>query len=199
MIDTLNKTYKFVLASRSPRRQTILREMGLQFILRRSMLEEESYSEDYSPQEVAEYLATQKALKTELKQENELIIAADTIVTIDGTILGKPKGYSDAFQMLKRISGKTHSVITGICLRDNNSCESFHGETKVRFAAITDAEIRNYIERYHPFDKAGAYGIQEWIGYIGIEYIEGSYFNVVGLPSHALYEKLTERIKQKMI
>ena len=199
MIETLNKTYKFVLASRSPRRQTILREMGLQFILRHSTLEEESYPEDYSPQEVAEYLATQKALKTEIKQENELIIAADTIVTIDDIILGKPNGYSDAFQMLKRISGKTHSVVTGICLRDNNSCESFHGETKVRFAAITDDEIRNYIERYHPFDKAGAYGIQEWIGYIGIEYIEGSYFNVVGLPSHALYEKLTERIKQNTI
>jgi septum formation protein len=173
--------------------------MGLQFILRHSTLEEESYPEDYSPQEVAEYLATQKALKTEIKQENELIIAADTIVTIDDIILGKPNGYSDAFQMLKRISGKTHSVVTGICLRDNNSCESFHGETKVRFAAITDDEIRNYIERYHPFDKAGAYGIQEWIGYIGIEYIEGSYFNVVGLPSHALYEKLTERIKQNTI
>jgi len=197
MIETLNKTYKFVLASRSPRRQTILREMGLQFVLRRSTLEEESYPENYSPQEVAEYLATQKALWTEIKYDTEIIIAADTIVTIDDIILGKPDGYSDAFQMLKRISGETHSVITGICLRDKNSCESFHGETKVRFAAISDDEIRNYIERYRPFDKAGAYGIQEWIGYIGIEHIEGSYFNVVGLPSHALYEKLGQRIKQK--
>ncbi len=197
MIETLNKTYKFVLASRSPRRQTILREMGLQFVLRRSTLEEESYPENYSPQEVAEYLATQKALWTEIKYDTEIIIAADTIVTIDDIILGKPDGYSDAFQMLKRISGETHSVITGICLRDKNSCESFHGETKVRFAAISDDEIRNYIERYRPFDKAGAYGIQEWIGYIGIEHIEGSYFNVVGLPSHALYEKLVQRIKQK--
>ncbi len=195
MIETLNKTFQFVLASQSPRRQTILREMGLQYLLRRSSLKEETFPEDMSPAEAAEYIATQKAMHTEIKSDKELIISADTIVCIEDTILGKPHNYSEAFQMLKRISGKTHSVITGICLRDNTYCESFHAETQVDFADLSNEEIRNYIERYRPFDKAGAYGIQEWIGYIGISRIEGSYFNVVGLPSHSLYEKLVSRIK----
>lgn len=195
MIESLNQTYQFVLASQSPRRQSILKEMGLHFILRKSMLKEEIIPEDLEPAEVAESLAVQKAEHTELHKNNELIITADTIVCVDNKILGKPLNYSDAFQMLKLISGKTHQVITGICLRDKDSSESFHATSNVRFAKLDDEEIRNYIERYKPFDKAGAYGIQEWIGYIGIEHIEGSYFNVVGLPSQALYERLKSRIK----
>ena len=109
--------------------------------------------------------------------------------------MGKPKGYSEAFQMLKLLSGKTHQVITGMCLKDKSNYESFHAVTNVSFIHLSDDEIRNYIERYKPYDKAGAYGIQEWIGFIGIEHIEGSYYNVVGLPSQKLYHHLSQRIK----
>jgi septum formation protein len=197
MIEQLNQTFDFVLASESPRRQSLLKSMGIQFSVRKSTLSEEKYPEEFTPENVSEFIARQKAIHTSLLSDKELIITADTIVVIEDVILGKPKNYSDAFQMLKRLSGKTHSVITGICLRDTNHSESFHASTNVRFAALDDTEIRNYIERYKPYDKAGAYGIQEWIGYIGIEHIEGSYFNVVGLPTHSLYTHLVSRIKNR--
>lgn len=197
MIEELNNKFDFILASQSPRRQTILSELGIQYKMRKSKLKEETYPENLEMEEVACFLAKEKAEHTELLSEKELIITADTIVCIDNQILGKPESYSDAFQMLKLLSGKTHSVITGMCLRDSNTTETFSAETFVRFATLSDDEIRNYIERYNPFDKAGAYGIQEWIGYIGIEYIEGSYYNVVGLPSQRLYEKLKSRINNK--
>ncbi|MEA3448297.1 MAG: Maf family nucleotide pyrophosphatase [Bacteroidota bacterium] len=194
MIELLNNTYQFVLASKSPRRQQLLHDLGLQFIVRKSTLEVEQYPENLPEQDIACELARKKAELTELKNDNELIITADTIVFHKGTILGKPKHYSDAFQMLKLLSNNTHSVVTGICLKDKDGLESFFSETKVHFTTISDAEIRNYIERYKPYDKAGAYGIQEWIGYIGIDYISGSYYNVVGLPVQDLYQKLKSRL-----
>jgi septum formation protein len=197
MIESLNQQYKFVLASKSPRRQQLLHDLGLQFIVRHSKLEIEHYPENLPEQDVACELARKKAELTELKNNNELIIAADTIVWHKDTILGKPTNYSDAFQMLKFLTNNTHSVITGICLKDKDGLESFFTETKVHFTAISDEEIRNYIERYKPYDKAGAYGIQEWIGYIGIDYISGSYYNVVGLPVQHLYQKLKCRLKDK--
>jgi septum formation protein len=197
MIEELNNKFDFILASQSPRRQTILSELGIQYEMRKSKLKEETYPENLDMKDVACFLAKEKAEHTELLSDKELIITADTIVCIDNQILGKPDSYSDAFQMLKLLSGKTHSVITGMCLRDSNTTETFSAETFVRFAILDDDEIRNYIERYNPFDKAGAYGIQEWIGYIGIEHIEGSYYNVVGLPSQRLYEKLKSRINNK--
>ncbi len=196
MIHTLNNTYQFVLASQSPRRQAILKEMGLHFVLRKSNLGEEIIPDDLEPWQIAEHLAEQKADYTDIHNDNELIITADTIVCINDKVLGKPTNYSDAFQMLKLISGKTHQVITGICLKDKHTKESFHALTDVSFAELSDEEIRNYIERYKPYDKAGAYGIQEWIGYIGIEKVKGSYFNVVGLPSQLLYKKLKSRINK---
>ncbi|MFO7878754.1 MAG: Maf family nucleotide pyrophosphatase [Bacteroidota bacterium] len=199
MIEKLNKTYQFILASRSPRRQRLIHDLGLRFSIRKSALEEEIIPEDMPEEEIACSLAKQKAELTELKEENELIITADTIVWHKDRVLGKPRDYSDAFQMLKRLSGEMHSVITGICLRDKNGLESFYAETLVHFTSITDEEIRNYLERYKPYDKAGAYGIQEWIGYIGIDHIEGSYYNVVGLPVQLLYDRLKNRLQQNQI
>ncbi|MFP4664087.1 MAG: Maf family nucleotide pyrophosphatase [Bacteroidales bacterium] len=199
MIEKLNKTYQFILASRSPRRQRLIHDLGLRFSLRKSALEEEIIPEDMPEEEIACSLARQKAELTELKEENELIITADTIVWHKDRVLGKPRDYSDAFQMLKRLSGEMHSVITGICLRDKNGLESFYAETLVHFTSITDEEIRNYLERYKPYDKAGAYGIQEWIGYIGIDHIEGSYYNVVGLPVQLLYDRLKNRLQQNQL
>ena len=190
MVDTLNQNFEFVLASQSPRRQSILKEMGLHYTMRKSKLEEETYPNDLLPFEVAEYLSEQKAKHTDLMSDNEVIITADTIVCCDNKILGKPESYSDAFQMLLLLSNKKHSVITGITLHSRSKTETFHASTTVEFAKLTDEEIRNYIERYKPYDKAGSYGIQEWIGYIGIKHIEGSFFNVVGLPSQKLYERL---------
>ncbi len=197
MINILNQTYQFVVASKSPRRQQILHDLGLQFILRRSNLEVEHYPENLSEQDIACELACKKAELTELKNDKELIITADTIVWHNDKILGKPENYSDAFQMLKLLSNNTHSVITGMCLKDKEGLESFFTETKVHFTKLTDEEIRDYIERYKPYDKAGSYGIQEWIGYIGIDHITGSYYNVVGLPVQHLYQKLKNRLNDK--
>lgn len=194
MIEKLNQTYQFVLASQSPRRQRLMHDLGLKFIVRKSGLEVEHYPENLPEQDTACELACKKAELTPLKNDNELIITADTIVWSKNTILGKPENYSDAFQMLKHLSDDTHSVITGMCLKDNNGLESFWAETKVHFTKLSDEEIRNYIERYKPYDKAGAYGIQEWIGYIGIDHISGSYYNVVGLPVQKLYEELKKRL-----
>jgi len=196
MIEKLNHTYHFILASKSPRRQTLLKELGLHFTLRKSGLEEEIIPENIPEEDIACELARQKAEHTEIKHDKELIITADTIVWHKDRVLGKPRDYSDAFQMLRRLSGDVHSVITGICLRNKAGCETFHSETLVHFAKLDDAEIRNYLERYKPYDKAGAYGIQEWIGHIGIEHIEGSYYNVVGLPVQHLYHRLKKRITE---
>lgn len=197
MIEELNNTYNFILASKSPRRQRLLKELGIDFKIRRSSLSEEIYYENEDGTEVACRLAREKADNTDIKEDKELIITADTVVMDEGQILGKPGSYSEAFQMLKRLSGSSHYVITGICLKDKNSAETFSAETVVHFTVLDDSEIRNYIERYKPFDKAGAYGIQEWIGFIGIDNITGSYYNVVGLPVQLLYSKLKEKLSEK--
>lgn len=186
----INPEYKILLASASPRRQELLSNLGFDLRIVKLPDGDENYPNNLYREEIAVYLAKKKATSYNILQESEILITADTIVWMDGKVLGKPENYSDAFQMLKFLSGKKHYVITGVCLKSINKTVVFHVETMVKFADLTDEEIRFYIENFKPYDKAGAYGIQEWIGKVGIEFIEGSYYNVVGLPVQRLYREL---------
>lgn len=183
--------YHVVLASQSPRRQKLLRELGLEFEIRTKKGIEEVFPPGLQAHEIALHLAELKAKSfyDDLKT-NELLITADTIVWQEGQVLNKPENAAQAAQMLEKLSGNSHRVITGVCLTTLQKQACFRAETKVYFKKLGENEINYYISAYQPFDKAGAYGIQEWIGYIGIEKIEGSYFNVVGLPVQRLYEEL---------
>lgn len=187
---TLNP-YSLFLASKSPRRQELLKALNIAFEICSSDADEQ-FPEELEQNEVAIYIAKQKADAIDLKKfpDNALIISADTIVCIANQILGKPQNSQQASEMLNTLSGKTHKVITGICLTSKQKQLTFSVATEVEFKTLTEAEISYYIENYAPYDKAGSYGIQEWIGYIGVKRIEGSYFNVMGLPVHALYEAL---------
>ena len=185
-----NINYEILLASASPRRQELLRGLNIPFKLVKAPDINETIDKNLYKENIAINLAEQKANSYKGLLDNQLLITADTIVWIDDKVLGKPDDYSDAFQMLKLLSGKPHYVITGVCLKTNNKTKLFHAETLVKFSQLEDDEIRFYIEQYKPYDKAGAYGIQEWIGKIGIEHIEGSFYNVMGLPVHKLYKEL---------
>lgn len=178
-----------ILASKSPRRQELLRLMDIDF---RVVLKDvdESYPEGLSPQEVALHIARKKAEAFDETIGDEVVLTADTIVCIDGLILGKPESRTDAIEMLQRLSGRVHQVITGVCLLHNGQYNNFYDLTEVFFRKLSDAEISNYVDKYQPLDKAGSYGIQELIGLIGIERIEGSYTNVVGLPTEKVYAQL---------
>lgn len=185
------KQYKIVLCSNSPRRKELLKGLGLNFQTRIIDGIDESYDKSLPGEDIAKMISEKKAESYKATMSSdELIIAADTIVYVDGEVLGKPQNKIDAARMLKMISGKCHDVITGVCLLTSNKRISFSVKTKVSFAQITDDEISFYIENYKPYDKAGAYGIQEWIGYIGVDSIQGSYFNVMGLPVQRLYSEL---------
>ena len=185
----VNFSTPIILASKSPRRQQLLRELGFEFIIRTKETDE-SYPASIAAMDVPEYLAKKKAMDLSDQLKNEILIASDTIVLFENKILGKPQNELEAFDMIKAMSGKTHQVITGVCLHSKNKTITFSDTTEVRFHELSDHEISYYIEHYRPFDKAGAYGIQEWIGMIGIEYIKGSYFNVMGLPTNKLYREL---------
>ena len=175
------KEYKIILASNSPRRKELLGGLGI----------DESYPEDLDAEEIPLHIARNKAdAYRSMMQPNELIVTADTIVWLDGMVLGKPKDETDACRMLRCLSGKTHQVVTGVCLTTLEKQRCFATVTDVTFAELTEEEINYYVSRYRPLDKAGAYGIQEWIGYIGVQNISGSYFNVVGLPIQRLYTEL---------
>ncbi|WP_423148103.1 Maf family protein [Rubrolithibacter danxiaensis] len=178
-----------ILASKSPRRQQLLQLMNINF---RVVLKEvdESYPENLSPTEIALYISEKKARAFDESITNEIVITADTIVSIDNQILGKPEGEEHAFEMLSLLSGKKHEVITGVSLLKATGIYSFYEVSEVFFKSLKPDQIRYYIQTCKPFDKAGAYGIQEWIGLVGIEKINGSYTNVVGLPTHKLYEEL---------
>ena len=185
------KQYKIVLCSNSPRRKELLKGLGLNFQTRIIDGIDESYDKSLPGEDIAKMISEKKAESYKATMSSdELIITADTIVYVDGEVLGKPQDRNDAVRMLKMISGKCHDVITGVCLLTSNKRISFSVKTKVSFAQITDDEISFYIENYKPYDKAGAYGIQEWIGYIGVDSIQGSYFNVMGLPVQRLYSEL---------
>jgi len=183
--------YKIILASKSPRRKELIEELGLHFEVL-AFDTDESFSTDMPVSEVPVFLAEQKAVPFEGRLDDKsLVITADTIVHIDGEILGKPIDYDDAFRMLRLLSGKWHQVATGVCILTREKRKSFSAITRVLFKELTDEEIDYYISNYQPYDKAGAYGIQEWIGFIAVEQIEGSYFNVMGLPVQQLYEELS--------
>lgn len=192
-IDNLNN-FKIILASRSPRRQQLLRELGLKFDV---VIKEypETYPEGLSGEEIAIYVAHEKAssFKNEIS-DNEIVIAADTIVWCNNKVLGKPLDFEDAKRILNEISGNTHEVITGVSLFSLSKEITFTDSTKVTFETLSEEEIHYYIDKFKPYDKAGAYGIQEWIGLIACSHIDGSYFNVVGLPVQKLYKELQDFI-----
>ena len=188
--DSIKPGYKILLASASPRRRELIAELGFDFSIVKAPESDEIIPNDLKREQIAIHLAKEKSeLYTEL-HDNEILVTADTIVWIDDIVLGKPVDADDAIQMLKLLSGKEHFVFTGVCLRSVFKTISFHAETMVKFANLSDDEISYYVENFKPFDKAGAYGIQEWIGMIAVERIEGSYYNVVGLPVQMLYREL---------
>ncbi len=183
--------YKIVLASASPRRKQLLAMLGLPFTVRRMEGVDESYPEDLVAEEVAEYIAGKKCQEgRRTMRPGELLICADTVVIVDGRILGKPHSSEEARQMLRSLSGRTHKVITGVAVTDGEKMRSESVETMVNFAPLAQWQIDYYVDTYNPLDKAGAYGIQEWIGAVGVRGIEGSFYNVMGLPVHRLYQIL---------
>jgi len=194
MIAEINR-FRIILASRSPRRQELLRDLGLSFeIVIREW--DEKYPDHLRGKEIAVYLATEKAktFRSEIK-DNEIVIAADTIVWCNDKVLDKPASREEALSILNEISGNTHEVITGVCLLSSAKLRSFYSSTKVTFTNLSHDEIDYYVDNFGPYDKAGAYGIQEWIGLASCSYIEGSYFNVMGLPVEQVYHELQEFIK----
>jgi septum formation protein len=188
-LENLQK-YEIILASQSPRRQQLLKDLGLDFKVQ-SMDVDESFPDNLQMEEIPVFLAELKASAffPQLKN-NQLVITADTIVWLDGHVMNKPADYQDAWRMLSNLSGKKHQVVTGVCLLTSEKKVTFFVSTDVWFKKLEDKEISYYLDHYRPYDKAGAYGIQEWIGYIGIHHIEGSFFNVMGLPIQTLYEHL---------
>lgn len=187
------KSYQILLASKSPRRKQLLAGMGIDFETI-SKDTEEDFDDTMNPEEIARLLSQKKS---EAFAENELptnylLITADTIVVLEQTILNKANDDQEAAKMLQLLSGKTHRVITGITLRSRDKTHSFSEQSEVVFDTLSHEDIAWYIQHYQPFDKAGAYGIQEWIGYIGIKKINGSFYNVMGLPTHRLYEALKQ-------
>ena len=191
MLDNL-KDYHLILASQSPRRHKMLKDLGLPFEIKLKEVEE-IYPEELESEQIPVYLAELKAsaMLPELNN-NDLVIAADTIVCVGNKVLGKPVGREGAVEMLKTLSNCSHQVISGVCLMSKTKTVTFATTTKVHFKQLYDSEIVYYVDNYKPFDKAGASGIQEWIGFIGIDRIEGSYFNVMGLPIQQLYQELSD-------
>lgn len=183
--------YKVVLASGSPRRQELLTGLGIDFEVRLLPDLEETYPDNLYGEKIPYYIARSKAeaYKATISPK-ELLITADTIVWLNGDVLGKPVDVEDAKNILRQLSGKNHQVITGVCLTTTEWQKCFTAVTDVSFSDLTEDEINYYVDNYHPLDKAGAYGVQEWIGYVGVEGIHGSYFNVMGLPIQKLYKEL---------
>lgn len=190
MLSTLLQHKNIILASGSPRRQQFFKEMDLNFTIQLKEIEE-IYPDNLKAEAITDFLAVLKAnaFENNLK-ENDILVTSDTIVWLKGKALGKPKDVDDAFKMLQQLANQTHEVITSVCLKTIDKTEVFHCITKVTFNALSDESIRYYIKNYNPLDKAGSYGIQDWIGLIGISKIEGSYTNVVGLPTEMLFKKL---------
>lgn len=184
---------RIILASGSPRRQQFFREMDIDFTIQIKEVEE-IYPKELEASAITKFLAELKANAFDSLEENELLITSDTIVWHENKALGKPKDAQDALQMLQSLSGKTHEVITSVCFKTKNTLETLTETTKVTFNSLSDEAIHYYISNYKPFDKAGSYGIQEWIGLIGISKIEGSYTNVVGLPVEKVYQKLYQYV-----
>jgi septum formation protein len=185
------KGYKIILASGSPRRQQFFKDLDIDFEIRLKEIDE-VFPDSLKGLEITDYLAELKAKAFDGEiQSNEMIVTSDTLVWLNNKALGKPKDYDDAFQILKSLSNQTHEVITSVCFKTISKTDIINEITKVTFTELSDDSIRYYLDNYKPFDKAGAYGIQEWIGLVGISKIEGSYTNVVGLPTEKVYKYLT--------
>lgn len=190
MLDNLKK-YKVILASNSPRRKELLAGLGVDYEVRTLPDVDESYPETLKGADIPLYIAKEKAdAYLNMMQPGELMITADTIVWLDGKVLGKPADREDALRMLREMSGRTHEVFTGVCVTTTEWQRSFTAQTEVRFASLSEEEINYYVDQFKPMDKAGAYGVQEWIGFIGVENISGSYYNIMGLPVQRLYKEL---------
>ena len=181
--------YNLILASGSPRRQHLFKELNIPFTIEVKEINE-LYPEDLKAAEITDYLAELKSKSFTNLQQNDLLITSDTIVWFEGMAIGKPKDNEDAFRMLKRMSGKKHCVYTSISIKSMSFKKVFNDKTIVEFKEFTDEEINYYLDNFNPYDKAGSYGIQDWIGLIGVKGITGSYFNVMGLPVHKLYKEL---------
>ena len=189
------KGYHIILGSGSPRRKELLGELGLEFVVDTKNTFEEVYSDGTPEEQIPEVLAEGKSLGFHRElTDNEILITSDTLVLCEGRVMGKPRDREDAVDMLKALSGKSHKVITAVTFRNSERIKTVSDTAIVHFKELKDKEIDYYIDNYRPFDKAGAYGIQEWIGYIGIDKIEGSYFTIMGLPVHLVYELLLEFI-----
>ena len=192
MLQEKLKDHHLILASGSPRRQQFFKELGLDFEVRLKPVEE-SYPLELNGVEITNFLAEKKAAAFEGElSTGDILVTSDTIVWYGGKALEKPVDPAQAMEMLKELSGKTHEVITSVCFKTSEKLRTVHAITRVTFSKLEEDEIQFYIDNYRPFDKAGAYGIQEWIGLIGVEHLEGSYFNVVGLPTHLVYQNLCE-------
>ena len=191
MLLDLLKRYNVILASNSPRRRELLADLGINFEVRTIKGIDESYPDDVPVLEIAEYISRKKALAYQADMgDDELIITADTVVILGDEVLGKPTDSDDACRMLRELSGKTHKVVTGVTIVTANDTRSFSAVSDVEFATLSDDDIKYYVDNYQPLDKAGAYGIQEWIGCMGVRHINGSFYNVMGLPLHRLYSEL---------
>lgn len=192
MLDNLKKC-KIILASNSPRRRELLSGLGVDYEVKIVPGIDETYPESLNGEEIPVYIAQEKANAYRASlQPDELVITADTIVYVDGMVLGKPVDEADACRMLRMLSGRTHQVITGVCLTTVDFQKSFASVTEVTFDTLSDEEIGYYVEKYRPMDKAGSYGVQEWIGFVGVTGLKGSYYNVMGLPVQRLYKELKE-------
>ncbi|MDR0537751.1 MAG: Maf-like protein [Tannerellaceae bacterium] len=190
MLDNLNK-YNIILGSNSPRRKELLKGLNLSFTVKTIDGINESYPPSIPIQDIPLYIAKKKAAAYLPLLDNELLITADTIVRINDSILGKPADRSDAIRMLKMLAGNTHEVLTGVCIITNKQERTFSVSSNVKFAQLSANDIEFYVDNYKPFDKAGAYGIQEWIGFVAVEAIEGSFYNVMGLPVQKVYRELS--------
>lgn len=192
----MNFNFPVILASNSPRRQQLLADMGIKFEVKVVPVDE-SYPQNMNVLEVPMYLAKKKAQVVASDEPEALVIGADTVVILDHAILGKPQSTRQATEFLRRLSGQQHQVVTGVCLQYRDNISLFQDTTQVTFITLSPSDIDYYIETCQPLDKAGAYGIQEWIGMVGVSSIEGSYFNVVGLPVHRVYQELND-LKSKI-
>ena len=190
MLDNLKK-FNIVLASNSPRRKELMSGLGVDYVVKTLPDVDESYPDTLQGEEIPAYISREKAEAYQsMIEPDELLITADTIVWMNGEVLGKPKDREDAIRMLRKLSGASHQVITGVCLTTKGWQNSFTVTTDVTFAVLSEEEIVYYVDKYSPMDKAGAYGVQEWIGFIGVESISGSYYNVMGLSVQKLYREL---------
>lgn len=190
----ISLSHKLILASNSPRRKQLLEEAGFQFEVK-VMPTDESYPADLDPMEVAAYISAVKAAQFTQIHEQDIILTADTVVIVDEQILGKPKDKAEALAMIRLLSGRTHQVITAISLKKGDEIQTISDIATVYFASLSTEEIEYYVDQYAPYDKAGAYGIQEWIGMIGISKIEGSFYTIMGLPIHHVYQLLKPYIQ----